>query len=72
MIFFFLTGSGRPKRYGSDQIHITLGKIISYNLTIFSRFTDGEYYRCRVEEEKEGRMLVHYVDYGNKERGITE
>ena len=32
-----------------------------------NRYTDGEYYRCRIVEVKEDRVLVNFVDYGNKE-----
>jgi len=32
-----------------------------------ARYTDSEYYRCRVVEVKEDRVLVNFVDYGNKD-----
>jgi len=48
----------------SYKVKIALLLMANDNLFCI-RYSDGEYYRCRVLEKTAGTLVVHYVDYGN-------
>ncbi len=59
----------KPRAYIKESWRLGVVKIallLMANDNLFCiRYSDGEYYRCRVLEKTAGTLMVHYVDYGN-------
>lgn len=58
----------QKKKVGGSPDLTTLRSTIKVGALCLSKYTDGQYYRCKViDHEAQDNLLVHFIDYGNDE-----